>query len=120
LRESLDASTLLIAPGRPLMRAEIDLPALRRAIRNEKKLSITYRDVNGVESARTLWPFALAFFDNVDLVVAWCEMRRDFRHFRADRIASLQVLDERYPRRRAALLKEWRSLREEGDTADRN
>ena len=121
LRESLDASTLLLGPGKPLVRSHIDLPALRRAIRNERKLSVTYRDVNGVESTRTLWPFALAFMDNVDLVVAWCEMRRDFRHFRADRIASLQVLDERYPRRRAALLKEWRSLREAADeAADRN
>ncbi|HEX7644046.1 MAG TPA: YafY family protein [Burkholderiaceae bacterium] len=121
LRESLDASTLLIGPGRPLVRSNIDLPALRRAIRNERKLAVTYRDVNGVESVRTLWPFALAFFDNVDIVVAWCEMRRDFRHFRADRIALLQVLDERYPRRRAALLKEWKSTREaDYEPADRN
>jgi predicted DNA-binding transcriptional regulator YafY len=120
LRDSLDASTLLIGPGRPLVRSNIDLPALRRSIRNERKLAVTYRDVNGVESLRRLWPFALAFFDNVDIVVAWCEMRRDFRHFRADRIVSLQVLDERYPRRRAALLKEWKSLREAGDAADRN
>ena len=114
LRESLDASTLLIGPGRPLVRSNIDLPALRRAIRNERKLSITYCDVNGVESVRTLWPFALAFYDDVDIVVAWCEMRRDFRHFRADRVASLQVLEERYPRRRAVLLKEWKSLRDTG------
>lgn len=121
LRESLDASTLLIGPGRPLVRSNIDLPALRRAIRNERKLSVTYRDVNGVESVRTLWPFALAFYDNVDIVVAWCEMRRDFRHFRADRIALLQVLEERYPRKRAALLKEWKSLRDVAyEAADRN
>ena len=31
-----------------------------------------------------------------------------FRHFRTDRIASLSVAETRYPRRRAALLKEWR------------
>jgi predicted DNA-binding transcriptional regulator YafY len=35
-------------------------------------------------------------------------MRRDFRSFRVDRITRLAVLDERYPRRRAAMLKEWR------------
>jgi len=42
------------------------------------------------------------------VVIAWCELRKDFRHFRTDRIASLAVADARYPRRRAALLKEWR------------
>jgi predicted DNA-binding transcriptional regulator YafY len=31
------------------------------------------------------------------LVGAWCELRQDYRHFRADRIRSLVVLDERYP-----------------------
>jgi predicted DNA-binding transcriptional regulator YafY len=40
--------------------------------------------------------------------VAWCELRRDFRHFRTDRIADLTVTNTRYERRRQALLKEWR------------
>jgi len=56
-----------------------------------------------------VWPFALGFFDKVRVVVAWCEMRQDFRHFRADRIAELKPTDMRYPRRRQALLKEWRA-----------
>lgn len=112
LRESLDASTLLIGPGRPIIKSAVDLPLIRRVIRNERKLHISYRDLNGVESKRVIWPFALAFFDNVDLLVAWCEMRKGFRHFRADRIAALTASEERYPRKRAALLKEWREYSE--------
>jgi predicted DNA-binding transcriptional regulator YafY len=50
----------------------------------------------------------IGFFEKVRVVTAWCEMRRDFRSFRVDRITRLAVLDERYPRRRAAMLKEWR------------
>jgi predicted DNA-binding transcriptional regulator YafY len=42
------------------------------------------------------------------ILVAWCETRSAFRHFRTDRIAAISELDERYPRRRLALLKEWR------------
>jgi predicted DNA-binding transcriptional regulator YafY len=42
------------------------------------------------------------------VVVAWCELRQDFRHFRTDRIATLTLTDKRYPRRRQAMLKEWR------------
>ncbi|WP_163540283.1 WYL domain-containing protein, partial [Klebsiella pneumoniae] len=48
------------------------------------------------------------FFDRVRIVLGWCELRQDFRHFRTDRIADLTVSDSRYPRRRQALLKAWR------------
>ena len=42
-------------------------------------------------------------------MAAWCELRGDYRHFRTDRIAALKLSDKRYPRRRQALLKEWRA-----------
>ena len=62
------------------------------------------------ETRRTIWPFALGFFDRVRVVAAWCEMRKGFRHFRTDRIAALTVTEARYPRRRQALLKQWREI----------
>ena len=36
------------------------------------------------------------FFGPVWLLAAWCELRRDFRVFRLDRMSSLSVLDERF------------------------
>ena len=51
----------------------------------------------------------MGFFERVRVVVAWCELRQGFRHFRTDRIATLTLTDKRYPRRRQALLKEWRA-----------
>jgi len=108
LREDLDASTLLVGP--PMTAIEgIDLGVVRQAIRNERKLGFLYRDAGGAASQRVVWPFALGFFDKVRVVVAWCEMRQDFRHFRADRISGLNAIDARYPRRRQVLLKEWRA-----------
>lgn len=108
LREDLDASTLLVGPSAAIIEG-IDLGIVRQAIRNERKLGFLYRDAGGAASERVVWPFALGFFDKVRVVVAWCEMRQDFRHFRADRIAELKATDMRYPRRRQALLKEWRA-----------
>ncbi|AWK89992.1 helix-turn-helix transcriptional regulator [Azospirillum thermophilum] len=108
LREDLDATTLLIGPGPPAVEAAIDLAAIRQAIREERKLEIAYRDVEDAETRRTVWPFALGFFDRVRILVAWCELRDGFRHFRADRILSITATDRRYPRRRQALLKDWR------------
>ena len=108
LREELDASTLLIGPGRDVAPVTVDLAIVRRAIRGERKLEIAYADKRGAPTRRLVWPFALGFFDHVRVIVAWCELRSGFRHFRADRIAELQATETRYPRRRRALLKEWR------------
>ncbi|TPM06239.1 MULTISPECIES: YafY family protein [unclassified Mesorhizobium] len=108
LREDLDATALLVGPPSGTVEG-IDLGLVRQAIRNERKLDFFYRDAGGAGSRRIVWPFALGFFDKVRVVVAWCEMRQDFRHFRTDRIAELKTTDLRYPRRRQALLKEWRA-----------
>ena len=107
LRDELDAPTLLVGPGEPSCRhgrPRRRPPGDPRGAQARHRLS--RRD--GAATRRTIWPFALGFFDRVRVVVAWCELRQDFRHFRADRIAALTPPTTRYPRRRQALLKEWR------------
>lgn len=108
------AGNLLVGPSR-IPDSTIDLAAVRRAIRDERKAEITYTDGSGEGSRRVAWPFALAFFDGAQVVAAWCELRQDFRHFRCDRIASWRTLDMAYPRRRHALLTEWRQREGIGD-----
>jgi len=108
LRETLDDSGLLIAPGDPIAAGDAQLPKIRQAIRTERKIGLSYRDNNGADSKRTIWPFALSFFEKVRVVVAWCELREDFRHFRTDRLTRFEMLDTRYPQRRQVLLKAWR------------
>lgn len=107
LRDTVDGSNLLIGGGE-VIPAVVDLSAIRLAIRNERKLAIAYRNADGTATERTIWPFAIGFFDHVRVVIGWCELRVDYRHFRLDRIARMEPLPERYPRRRAAMLKEWR------------
>lgn len=108
LRLELESNALLVGPGAPMAAGDTESAAIRQAIRQEHKLHITYRDRGGQDSTRTIWPFALGFFDRAHVVVAWCELRESIRHFRTDRIAALAAMPERYPRRRQALLKEWR------------
>ena len=108
LRETLDDSGLLIGPGDPIAAGDAELPKIRQAIRTERKLGLNYRDKDGVASKRTVWPFGIGFFEKTRVVMAWCELREDYRHFRTDRIVTLTVSDKRYPRRRQAMLKEWR------------
>ncbi|WP_248448712.1 helix-turn-helix transcriptional regulator [Sinorhizobium meliloti] len=109
LKEKLEHSTLLVGPRKPGGET-IDLSLLRKSIRSEHKLELRYLDNDGRDSRRTVWPFALGFFEEVRVLAAWCELRQDFRHFRTDRIAEAAMLDDRYPRRRQALLKDWRAV----------
>lgn len=107
-RSALEESSLVVPPAD---QAAVDLlPALRRAIRGGRCLVLRYRDEQGRETERRVWPFGLVYFDQVRLLAAWCELRGDFRHFRADRIAALNETGERYPQRRQALLQKWQEI----------
>ncbi|HVZ85771.1 MAG TPA: YafY family protein [Polyangia bacterium] len=107
LRREVDGATLLVGPAAPHVDT-VDAALVREAIRRERKLVIAYRDAAGQRTRRTVWPFALGFFERARVVVAWCETRAGFRHFRLDRVGALEVIAARYPRGRAALLAEWR------------
>ena len=108
LRQELETSALLIGPGTSTVDDGIAQPIIRTTIKAELKAQLIYKDLKGMESSRTIWPFALGYFDDARVLVAWCELRNGFRHFRADRIIAFNALQERYPRRRQALLKAWR------------
>lgn len=108
LRDELDASGMLVGPGATIPADGVDPSLLRKAIRTERKLALVYRDGGDATSERIVWPFALAFFDSVRLLLGWCELRQGFRHFRTDRIVSAVPTEARYPKRRQALLREWR------------
>ena len=87
---------------------------LRRAIRDERKVRITYRDSRDARSQRIVWPFALAYLDQARVLMCWCETREDFRNFRSDRLVRAEVLEARYPKRRQALLRAWSETLAEG------
>ena len=108
LRQMLDLSTLMVGPDADWDTGGVDLADVRDAIRAERKVAISYSDRDGEGTLRTIWPFALGYFKKSRVIVAWCELRADFRHFRADRILRMKALETRYPRRRAVLLREWR------------
>jgi predicted DNA-binding transcriptional regulator YafY len=114
LRDSIEGNGLLAGPpagrrARP-ERALIDLAPIRQALRTERKLVLDYAGAEGGRTKRTVWPVALGFFERVRVLAAWCELRQDFRHFRTDRIVALRLTDTRYPRRRRALMQEWRAV----------
>ena len=72
------------------------------------RLSTVAGDGAAAVTQRIVWPFALGYFDSARVVAAWCELRGAYRHFRTDRIQRVEMLETRYPRRRALMLAQWR------------
>ena len=107
LRHMLTDNAFHVSRAQPPS-AAVELQILRQAMREQLKLHIAYRDPKGAETHRIIWPIALGFFDFRRIVAGWCELRQDFRTFRADRIVRAELLEERYPGRRRDLVKRWR------------
>lgn len=72
------------------------LEKLRAAIEASRVVEVCYSDEKGHATDRRLRPLALLFWGRVWTLVAWCEMRVDFRSFRADRFQNLRILDETF------------------------
>jgi predicted DNA-binding transcriptional regulator YafY len=107
LRDAMANTGLWVAPiGKEATIADVKL--VREAIRREHKLQIGYVAETGAATERAIWPIAMAFYERKQTVAAWCELRSAFRHFRTDRITAVTATGERYPRRRAELVKAWR------------
>ena len=107
IRRTLAGTGLLVANPHPDLPPGPDMAPIRAAIRDECKLVLSYRDAAGATSQRAVWPVAIGFFEQIRILIAWCELRQAFRHFRFDRIAALELTGERYPRHRHALLQAW-------------
>jgi len=73
-----------------------------------RKIRLCYRDEQGRESERIVWPITVGYMETVRHLIAWCELRQDFRSFRTDRVVAAGFLDERYPERPGALRAKWR------------
>ncbi len=102
--------------ARPVVqRAEeenIDAQMLRAAVREGRKLRLRYRSDIGEETARTVWPVILGYSDTSRILVAWCELRQGFRHFRTDRIIEADMLCEGHGLRPGELRRRWSAWRE--------
>ena len=113
LQSQLVAAPLYVSDGSAPEVTGVDPSQLRSAIRETRKLAITYVDEEGRHTQRTIWPIAMAYYVDVTLVGAWCELRNDFRHFRVDRILASDVLDDRFSADSGRLTAEWLALRKD-------
>ena len=105
------AEWIQVAPwGAPLDDAAqgcVSVSALRRAVRDARKLRLTYCDPDGVETIRRVRPIAVIYHLDCNMLAAWCELRGGFRHFRLDRIHACEVLEEQFCGQSRTLREIW-------------
>ena len=114
LRDAIDCPTT----GTPPLRGGyhdvgVDFARMRQWSRQQRKLAIGYIDRTGRLSERTAWPFLVGYGEVSRMLMAWCELRQEFRMFRTDRMTSVEFLDQRVPEDRATLRRRWLTVMEE-------
>lgn len=114
LRQGLVDAPFHVSEGSAALPAGIDLTILRQAIRDSRKLRITYVDAAGERTGRVVWPIALVYYVDVTIIAAWCELRGDYRHFRVDGLVDSDVLEDRFPQGEGRLAADWFARQQSG------
>ena len=83
------------------------LGTIREAMRSERALQLAYADEQGRTTEREIWPLALAYYDDKQIVAGWCTLREDFRNFRVDRIAALEMTPDTFAAEPGRTLEEY-------------
>jgi predicted DNA-binding transcriptional regulator YafY len=94
LRDRID-QVQLYAPGfRVSKELRHRLDSLHHAAIDRSVLDVEYTSEAGDLTRRRIRPLALVFWGGAWTLVGWCELRRDFRSFRVDRMQFISILDE--------------------------
>ena len=110
LQPLLVSAPVYVSDGSTPAATGVDPAELRKAIHEARKVAITYADEAGRRTHRTIRPIAMAYYVDVTLLGAWCELRNDFRNFRVDRVLGAELLDERFADEAAAFTARWLAL----------
>ena len=95
-RDRLDTIQLFSPDFQMPARQRDRLDLLHTACTTRTLLRIGYTREDGAPSQRTLRPLALYFWGGVWTLVAWCDLRSDFRSFRIDRMTETELLPETF------------------------
>ena len=94
-------------PGWKIPPDGLDVAQARAWMRAGRKIALSYRDGEDRETERVVWPIVIGYLDATRTLIGWCELRKDFRNFRVDRISGARFLEERFPARPAVLRAQW-------------
>ncbi|MCM6113417.1 YafY family transcriptional regulator [Klebsiella pneumoniae] len=89
--------TRLFAPDLGAHRyAKTHFDVIHQAVSNQQVLQLHYQDESGQVTWREVLPLGLFFWGERWLLVAWCELRNDYRNFRLDRCLEVRRTERRF------------------------
>jgi predicted DNA-binding transcriptional regulator YafY len=97
----------------PQVRTRID--EIEHAVEERHRLTLSYVDAEDRSTERIVRPLGLWFWGKVWTLVAWCELRNDFRMFRLDRIAGMDNGGDLFRPERGKTLTDFYRTMEERD-----
>ena len=62
----------------------------KSSIKKQEAINIEYRNIDGTISKRTIHPLQLFNYKDINYVTAYCELRKDIRHFEIERIENIK------------------------------
>ncbi|USH03593.1 YafY family transcriptional regulator [Grimontia kaedaensis] len=96
LKAQIDALPLAVPAFHVETECAVYGELLREATSEKHKTKIKYQTGEGKYSERVIHPLGQVYWGKVWTLVAWCELRDDYRSFRIDRIQSIEVLGEHF------------------------
>ena len=63
---------------------------VKSSIKKQEAINIEYRNIDGTISKRTIHPLQLFNYKDINYVTAYCELRKDIRHFEIERIENIE------------------------------
>ncbi len=118
-REILAGTSLFAPPSESRVPWSVDFSFLKSSIRAKQKLALDYVNESKAASQRVVRPLALVFFGPVWVLLAWCEMRQDFRSFRLDRIETASIYGENFTDEPGKGVKDYLALSNYNDGLER-
>ncbi len=82
---------------------------IQSAMVHKRLITIDYQSISKDEETcnRVLEPMGLCFYSLGWHLIAYCQLRNDYRDFRVDRIKQLKILDQTFKRRQNLTVKEY-------------
>lgn len=63
---------------------------VKSSIKKQEAINIEYRNIDGTISKRTIHPLQFFNYKDINYVTAYCELRKDIRHFEIERIENIK------------------------------
>lgn len=96
LKQTCQQSSLLVTKHYLETEAANHSLTIRKAISDKYYIALNYQRADGEQSTRTVRPLGLVYWGQKWTLIAWCQLREDYREFRLDRIKALEVTKEGY------------------------